>query len=88
MTFGIVLLEISAGLVWTDSPMGLYLSPGHYIFAGRIAFSNNHFYLLSNTGTVVIIKILAGVYAAKVKNTTPTLTSKLLIPDFHIYLIR
>lgn len=69
-------------LVWTDSPVGLdvnptlYLSSSHFIFAGRIAFSNNRFYLLSNTGTVVIIEILAVVYAAKVKNRASALTSQ------------
>lgn len=82
MTFDIVLLEISAGFVWTDSPMGLgvnpalHLSSSHHIFAGRAAFSNKHLSLLSNIGTVVIIEILADVYAAKIKNTTSTLTSK------------
>lgn len=90
MTFEIVLLEISAGLVWTDSPVGLgvnptlHLSPSHYIFAGRIAFSNKHFYLLSNTGTVVIIEILADVYAAKVKNAVISINTvfQTLIPHF------
>lgn len=53
------------------------------IFLLRIAFSNNYFYLLSNTRRVVIIEILADVYAAKVENTTSTLTL-----HFHIYLIR
>lgn len=54
----------------------LYLSSSHYIFAERMVFSDSHFYVLSNAGTIVIIEILADVYAAKVKNATSTLTSK------------
>lgn len=56
--------------------LGCQPNLGLYIFAGRVTFSNNHFCLFSNIGTVVIIEILADVYAAKIKMATSTLTSK------------
>lgn len=56
--------------------LGCQPNLGLYIFARIVTFSNNHFSLFSNIGTVVIIEILADVYAAKIKLTASTLTSK------------